>query len=277
MRGEVGVRVEVEVGVGVDLEESPPPPAARGEREEPEAALVEVELDVDVGVEVGVVRGAPRRRGRLGGGRGAGRSRTTSSARLSSRSPWNDGCRIFPSPVHSVNATSQTSSGRTQCAFLPSQPAGRGVNGHSCAASGASLARSARAPAFVKPVPTLPAKRSAPPSKTPTSSAPRASRAAPSGSVKPPTTSSCRFTHFVFTQLAFRPGRYGWSARFETIPSRPSRHASRNTAAPLASTWGAYRTIPRTSRRRRARSALRSRSGREATSSPSRARRSNAK
>jgi hypothetical protein len=109
---------------------------------------------------------------------------------LSSRRPWKDGCRIFPSEVHSVNATSHTSSGRTQWAFLPSHPAGRGVKGHSCVASGSSRARSARATAFVNPVPTLPANRSAPSSRTPTRSAPIASRAGPSGSVKPPMTSS---------------------------------------------------------------------------------------
>ena len=91
----------------------------------------------------------------------------------------------------------------------------------------------------MKPVPTFPAKRSAPPSCTPTSSAPIPSRAAPSGSVNPPITISCRRVHFVFTHVAFRPGRYGWSARFETIPSRPSRHASRNTAAPPPRTCGA--------------------------------------
>src|SRR5512143_4305605 len=37
-------------------------------------------------------------------GFGAGSSRTTSVALLSSRSPWNDGCRSAPSSLHSVNA-----------------------------------------------------------------------------------------------------------------------------------------------------------------------------
>ena len=52
----------------------------------------------------------------------AGCSRTTSRARLSSRRPSNDGWRSVPSRVHSVNVTSPTSSGLTQCARRPSAP-----------------------------------------------------------------------------------------------------------------------------------------------------------
>ena len=44
------------------------------------------------------------------------RSRTTFEADLSSRTPWNDGWRSSPSRVHSVNVTSHTSVGFTQCA-----------------------------------------------------------------------------------------------------------------------------------------------------------------
>ena len=106
-----------------------------------------------------------------------------------------------------MKATSQTRIGRTQWAVGPSRPAGRGENGLSRVAIPSRRARSALAWAFVNPVPTFPAKRSAPPSWNPTSSAPIASRAAPSGSVNPPMTSSCRRMHFVFTQLALRPGR----------------------------------------------------------------------
>ena len=58
-----------------------------------------------------------------------GRSRRTSFAFLSARSPLNAGCRIFPSLVHSVNATSQTSCGLTQCALRASAPSGGGSNG----------------------------------------------------------------------------------------------------------------------------------------------------
>src|SRR5687767_2761549 len=42
-----------------------------------------------------------------------GTSRTTCFAGLSSRRPRNEGCRNRPSLVHSVNSTSQTSSGFT--------------------------------------------------------------------------------------------------------------------------------------------------------------------
>ena len=64
------------------------------------------------------------------GGRGlapAGRSRTISRAGLSSRSPFQAGWRRRPSGVHSVNSTSPTSSGRTQCARAA--PGGRCANG----------------------------------------------------------------------------------------------------------------------------------------------------
>ena len=61
----------------------------------------------------------------------------------------------------------------------------------------------------------------------------------PSGSVKPPTTNSCRLTHFVFTQPPRFPGRYGWSRRFDTMPSSPRRQACSKAARPRPSMWPA--------------------------------------
>src|SRR3954465_3637179 len=48
-----------------------------------------------------------------------GISLTTSFAGLSSRRPWNDGCRSWPSDVHSVNSISPTRSGFTQVTPRP--------------------------------------------------------------------------------------------------------------------------------------------------------------
>ena len=45
------------------------------------------------------------------------------------------------------------------------------------------------------------------------------------GSVQPTTTNSSRFRHFDLTQIPRSRGAYGWSARFEMAPSRPSLHA----------------------------------------------------
>ncbi len=86
-----------------------------------------------------------------------GISRTTSFAGLSSRKPWNDGCRKRPSDVHSVNSTSATSSGFTQVTPRRSLPVGGFLNG------GSSIGRffSSEAICFndcdVNPVPTRPA------------------------------------------------------------------------------------------------------------------------
>src|SRR5207253_881786 len=90
----------------------------------------------------------------------AGCSRRTSRAGLSCRSPWNDGCLIFPSLVHSVKTTSQTSAGLTQCAFRASAPVGGGVNRLDVVCSRSSVARNAIADFCEKPVPTLPQKMS---------------------------------------------------------------------------------------------------------------------
>jgi hypothetical protein len=102
-------------------------------------------------------------RARFGGAAGAvssatcaGFSRTTSRGRLSSRNPWNDGCRNVPSRVHSVNDTSPTSCGLTQCARRASAPVGGFAKGGSSAASAASCDDRRFSVASSKPVPTLP-------------------------------------------------------------------------------------------------------------------------
>src|SRR4029078_1253181 len=93
----------------------------------------------------------------------AATSLTTDFGGLSRRRPWHDGWRILPSEVHSVDSTSPTHSGRTQCAFRPSQPAGGGVNGDSGTSILFNCRRRSRAIFVVKPVPTLPARTRLPP------------------------------------------------------------------------------------------------------------------
>src|SRR4051812_33866396 len=58
-----------------------------------------------------------------------GISRTTSFAGLSSRRPWNDGCRRRSSEVHSLNTISPTSSGFTQVTPRLLYPLGGFLNG----------------------------------------------------------------------------------------------------------------------------------------------------
>jgi hypothetical protein len=58
-------------------------------------------------------------------------------------------------------------------------------------------------------------------------------RPATPGSVQPTTMNSSRLRHLVFSQAPPRsPGRYGATARFETIPLAPSLHAWRKNAGP---------------------------------------------
>ena len=56
-------------------------------------------------------------------------SRTTSSGALSSRSPLKTGWRSWPSPVHSVKATSATSRGSVQCTPRAGAPRGGSAKG----------------------------------------------------------------------------------------------------------------------------------------------------
>ena len=161
-----------------------------------------------------------------------GTSATTSPAGLSSRSPLKLGWRMPPSRVHSVNSTSATSSGRTQCTVFwafsrPAVKAGAS-NRRSC-----SRAASAVSDFSSKPVPTLPTYRSPPSSRTPSSRAPKPVRA-PAGSVYPPMTNSCWFLHLVLTHSPVRaPARYGLPARLLTIPSSSMPHACSRTFSPL--------------------------------------------
>ena len=76
------------------------------------------------------------------------------------------------------------------------------------------------------------------------SSAPTPTRE-PSGSVNPPTTNSCRFTHLIFCQSGDRESmRYGPSRSLLMIPSAPSAQALAKTSAPSASTCSVYRITP---------------------------------
>ena len=87
--------------------------------------------------------GSGRRRGRRVGGAAAGglrrqRRRTISRAprpALSSRSPLNTGWRSWPSPVHSLKATSATSEGEVQCTPRAWAPLGGSENGGVCRSS----------------------------------------------------------------------------------------------------------------------------------------------
>src|SRR5262249_36499172 len=131
-------------------------------------------------------------------------SLTTSRAALSTRIPSSRGWRSFPCPVHSMNATCTTTSGRTQCAPVRGSPVPM-VNGAFAVSRWSSRARSSRSPFRLKPapVPTRPANTKSCPSKTPPRSAPRPTRL-PWGSVNPPMTSSCVASHFIFSQCGER-------------------------------------------------------------------------
>ena len=82
---------------------------------------------------------------------------------LSSRSPWNVGWRRLPSRVHSVKATSATSSGFTQWLRRASAPRGGFLKAGFSISSLSSRLRRSRRVRSLKPVPTLPAKTSRPP------------------------------------------------------------------------------------------------------------------
>jgi ATP-dependent DNA ligase len=83
------------------------------------------------------------------------RSRTTTRAAMSNRSPRKDGWRRRPSAVHSLNAIWTTSAGSTHVAARGM--AFSGANGDVSRTSGASRAWRSCSVARVKPVPTLPA------------------------------------------------------------------------------------------------------------------------
>ena len=91
----------------------------------------------------------------------------------------------------------------------------------------------------VKPLPTLPANRSLPPSYTPTATAPR-SLALPLPGVQPPTTSSCSGRILILSQAGVRlPGSYGERRSLAMMPSSPFASAAAKNALPSRSTWAA--------------------------------------
>ena len=134
-------------------------------------------------------------------------SRTISPAALSSRRPLNTGCRSWPSPVHSLKATSATREGEVQCTPRAWTPFGGSANGGVCRSSVRRRFASRARVASPKPLPTRPAKRKAPSSSwTPSRRAPNPWRV-PAGSVKPPTTNSWRRPHLLFShERVRRPG-----------------------------------------------------------------------
>src|SRR5438874_1714435 len=136
------------------------------------------------------------------GMRDHGASRTTSRAALSKRTPSSRGWRSLPCTVHSMKATCTTIAGCAQCARSRGSPFAR-VNGDFGISRRSSRARRSSRSFVSKPVPILPANTKSSLSKYPTSSAPRPTRA-PCGSVKPPTTSSCDASHFIFSQWGDR-------------------------------------------------------------------------
>ena len=118
---------------------------------------------------------------------------TTSSARLSSRSPRYTGWRSLPSSVHSVKRTCATRSGRTQCAGsfdLDARPrtASRSISRGLQQLPDARELRLIEPGAGVSDVGQRPSRPFS--SCTPSSSAPKYWRVC-RGSVQPPTTNSC--------------------------------------------------------------------------------------
>ena len=144
----------------------------------------------------------PDRDAEPGLGGAAGTSRTVSIGVLSGLSPWKLGCRSFPSLVHSVKLTCATSRGLTQRASRI-----RGAP-RTCGSFTSSLRSSSSSSLRIfeeKPVPTLPAYSSVPPSFTPSSSAPIPLEAAPSPGVQPTIASSCDRCALIFIQSLLRP------------------------------------------------------------------------
>ena len=84
-------------------------------------------------------------------------SRTMSAAGLSSRSPLNTGCRSWPSPVHSLKATSATSEGDVQCTPRAWAPLGGSENGGVRRSSARRRFASRASVASPNPLPTRPA------------------------------------------------------------------------------------------------------------------------
>ncbi len=132
-------------------------------------------------------------------------SRTTSSARLSSRSPRYTGWRSLLSSVHSVKRTCATRSGRTQCAGSFDLDRVRERRSFDFARPSAA-SRRARAPSGRTRC-RCGRRRSAPRGRfsscTPSSSAPKYWRVC-RGSVQPPTTNSCCCRSFSLRQAGLR-------------------------------------------------------------------------
>ncbi len=133
-----------------------------------------------------------------------GSSRTTSVAFLSARNPRNDGWRSAPSSLHSVNATSATSCGFTQCAPFASNPRGGLTNGgvgrSSLSSTGRSLRERRGRRIRCRPCPRSAAHHD----RRRRAAARRSPSRAPCGSVKPPITISCRRLHLTLTQSRVR-------------------------------------------------------------------------
>ena len=99
----------------------------------------------------------------------------TSRAGLSSRSPWNDGARRWPSCVHSANSTSHTSFGftHTTSPLRTFGIFGTSANGGVSVRSGSSFASSSSMSCSVNPVPQLPTQRELVAAVAPSTSEPK--------------------------------------------------------------------------------------------------------
>jgi len=119
----------------------------------------------------GVPAGAPGGAIPLGARTVTTGSRRTSRGSTSSRTARYFGCRILPSAVHSVNATSTTISGRVQCGR--SLATGRVANGQVVVSSGRKSAAMRASSRSLKPGPVWATWTSASPCQTPSNSAPK--------------------------------------------------------------------------------------------------------
>src|SRR5256712_6176454 len=165
----------------------------------------------------------------------------TSVTGLSSRNRTNTGCRSRPSSVHSLYRTSATSVGSTQVwpGSCGAGPANAGLGRIPCS----SAALTSLSCAAVKPLPTRPAYTSLPSQYAPRCSAPNPERV-PLGRVKPTTAKSSLRSARILSQLGGRPGRYGASALFATIPPRPSRTPRSYSASPSVAEGARYLVGP---------------------------------
>src|SRR6185312_10311135 len=207
---------------------------------------------------------------------GVGNRDAEDRAGLSSRSPLKAAWRMLPPSVQPANSISATSCGFSQWIRRPDGTGTRVPNGFSLLASFFSFGRSCRTFAAPKPVPMRPTGTSLPSRYTPAMSE---LRLLPSD-VQPPITTSWPARHLDFAQLPVRPESYGASRRFDTTPSRESRHADSRTAAPGLVKCSRYRSRVRLAAgsdfNRLSSSSLRSVSGSDRRSRPSRNMMSNA-